>query len=127
MLNIIERARVYTENRVKKKVERKIIKEQRYKDFIANPPRPLPPLETLVLWRNIFICITFTMICISCIILFMYYDLAVSTDEDILKTFDNIYIIPFFGSMITSGLGVVLDYCIGKRFGNRYTIIQWKH
>ena len=121
MLNIVERARQYEQKRKKDKIEKKKLKDQHYKDFIADPNRPLPPLNKLILWRKILILITFSILAIPSLQILLCYNTIDTPIYDIIQN------VSFFISMIFAGFAVSLDWAISKRFGNHYSIIQWLH
>ena len=117
----IERARLWQELRERNKTNRKRLREQRYRDFLLNPPRHLPGLSSLVRWRNMILIVVFCMIAVPSLQVLLFYDTCLTGWGSVIQQ------VFFFTSMIVAGFAASLDWAISKRFGNEKSIIQWQH
>lgn len=98
---------------------KKRAKRQRYQAFLANPPRPLPPYNSLAKWRKSFIYVALICLAIpSFQTIFLYHTI---TD----RLFQTTY--PICGSffLIFLSFGITFDWVIHRRWNDKKTIIPW--
>lgn len=118
-MSFVERARKYQQDIEHNKITRRIDREQRYREFLENPPRHLPPLQSLVKLRNIMFLIVFIVLLVPSL--------------QVLLFLDSLFYYPTCDLCVWSGslgcmifaFGLMFDYAIYKRFGNEESIMKW--
>lgn len=116
--SLLEKAHSIQNHFTDSRKQRKKDKEQRYREFLANPNRPLPSYETLAKWRNRLIIIGFCPLAEPLIQIFFFYESCFNV-----QIAWHIYF-----SMAALQLWIfagVIDWCIYRRWGNGKSIIQW--
>ena len=136
-MNIIHKARLLeTQIRVKRE-NRKQIKAQRYRRFLQNPHRPLPSYQTLRSWRNTFLLSAVLCLAVPSIQVVFFYNTIWEQPEplkpnqditlgQVLMSFYNTIPVIFGGVfMILGFFGMIMDWCIYRRWGYGKSIIKW--
>jgi len=102
-----------------KRKQRKTDKEQRYRAFLAFPPRPLPSFESLVRVRNLLAVSVFCIMSVSSIqVLFFLHTWFINP-------FHLIPMVCFVLATMVTGFFLMVDYVIFKRWGNTKSFMDW--
>jgi len=118
-MSLIDRAWCVQIGWEQKHKQRKKDKEQRYRVFLANPPRPLPPYSMLVRCRNIIVGVVFCIMLVSSLMMTVFLNYALITP------YNMIHVICFLLACILSGFAAMFDYVIYKRWGNTKSFMDW--
>ena len=116
--NLVEKVQLFQDQFVNKRKQRKNEKEQHYREFLADPGRPLPPFETLVKWRNWCFIIGILFLIEPVIQMFFFW----------MSCFDAQICLHIYFEMAffcTWAFGATFDWCIYRRWGNKKSVIRW--
>ena len=119
IMSFVDRAWQVQHNWEDKRKRRRINKEQRYRAFLANPPRPLPSYETLVKLRNLLVLIVFCVMSVSSLQILFFLNTW------FIYPFHLIPMICFVVSIIFSIFAFMFDWVIFKRWGNNKSFMDW--
>ena len=101
------------------RLQRRIGKEQRYRAFLANPPRPLPTYESLCKARNVLVAVVVCVMSVSSLqVLFFLHTWFINPYHLIPMTC-------FLLATMISGFALMIDYVIFKRWGNVKSFLDW--
>ena len=136
-MNIVHKARAL-QTKIKVYLEiRKQIKTQRYRRFLQNPSRPLPGYHKLRVWRNTFLLSAVLCLAVPSIQVVFFYNTIWEQPEplkpnqditlgQVLMSFYNTIPVIFGGVfMILGFFGMIMDWCIYRRWGYGKSIIKW--
>ena len=118
-MSLVDRAWQVQINWEQKRKQRKKDKEQRYRVFLASPPRPLPSYSSLVRWRNIIALVIFCVMLVSSLMMTVFLEYA------IIPPFNMIHVVCVLLALIFSGFAIMFDYVIYKRWGNTHSFMEW--
>jgi hypothetical protein len=120
-IGIIERGRILQDKIERRWNLKKITKKDRYRAFLANPPRELPSIKKLKRIRNIFFGSSLLFLAIMSFQVLFFYD---TTWNNVIGALIPMILgIPF---LTLASFGAIVDYSIYKRSeGTEKTVIRW--
>lgn len=141
-MKIIQKARILELKIQVNRENKKKIKEQGYRIFLQNPPRPLPSLHALKKVRSIFIIVAILMIALPGLQIIFAYDSMYRISETFYERsamsgkenynledygWGFVRSIPIISGvlfLIFGGFTMAVDWTIYRRWG-KHTIIKW--
>ena len=108
------------QNNIEQKMRlQRINKEQRYREFLADPTRPLPSYETLKKWRKTCLVVILLLMIIPVGQTLLFYNTLWSGWTHIIPGILGVI------NLVVAGFTASLDWAIYKRWGHKFSIIEW--